>query len=239
MEISVEVQGLGTKRKEIFTDQTVIILDIFRATSFIVTALALGAKRIIPTASINDARRRCQPGQILAGERAAQKIPQFHLGNTPSLLADLPIRKKEIIFTTTNGTKAIAKAHSAAYRLIGSFLNLSACSRLAVRLGRPITLYCAGTRGEFSLEDGVAAGAFVDTCLQMKPSYQSDDLGLLARQSFLTWRRRGWHQLKAGRSGRRLGRLGAEQDLDHCLQLDRFWCVPIVTATGEIELAAE
>lgn len=236
MEISVSTQNLSTHEKKFFSGKTVIILDVFRATSFIVTAMALGAKSILPTMTIEEAKKRYNKGRILAGERSAKHIPGFHLGNSPAMLTDWPLRGKEMILTTTNGTKAIAKAKPAAHRLIGSFLNLSACSREAVQHGKPILLFCAGTQGEFSLEDGVAAGAFIDTCIKMQPAYRADDLGMMARQSYLAWRSMGWNQLKMSRSGQRIRRLGAEQDLDYCLQIDRFSVVPTVTKDEVIQI---
>lgn len=235
MKISVYTPGAHSDQERTFLDQTVIILDIFRATSFIVTALALGAKHLLPAPSITAAKRRFQKGRLLAGERATKKIAGFHLGNSPSELKDIPLHGKEIILTTTNGTKAIAKARLAQHRLIGSFLNLSACSRRAVGLGAPITIFCAGTRGAFSLEDGVAAGGIIDTCVKMKPGYQLDDLGMMARQSYLAWRAQGWNQLKLSRSGQRIRKLGLEQDLDYCLQIDRFPISPIVSNTNVIK----
>lgn len=214
------------------SEKVVIVLDIFRATSFIVTALALGARRVIPVSTIPEARRLAGKGRILAGERSAEKIEGFDLSNSPSALRYFPLEKKELILTTTNGTKAIAKAKSAEYQLIGSFLNLSACARSAVQLERPIVILCSGTQGAFSLEDGVAAGAFIDTCLKMKPTFQMDDLGMMARESYQSWRRQGWNELKNSRGGRRIIELGLEDDLDYSLQIDRFPITPIVTKEG-------
>lgn len=218
--------------KENFSDKVVIVLDIFRATSFIITALALGAKRIIPVSTIREARQLATKGRILAGERSAQKIEGFDLGNSPTSLRDFPLENKELIFTTTNGTKAIAKAKDAQYLLIGSFLNLSACARSAVQLEKPILILCSGTHGTFSLEDGVAAGAMIDACLQMKPTYRVNDLGMMARQSYRSWRRQGWNELKNSRGGKRVMELGLEEDLDYSLQVDRFPITPIVTKEG-------
>lgn len=236
MEILVKMNELG-KHESAVSDYTVIILDIFRATSFIVTALAQGAKRIFPKLTIEDAKAAYQEGQLLAGERFAKKIEGFHLGNSPTQLEEVSVKGKEIVMTTSNGTRAIVKAQGAKYRLIGSFLNLSACSRKAIQLGKPILIYCAGSHREFSLEDAVAAGAIVDTCVQLQPTYEvADDLGMMARQSYLSWRRQGWNQLKFSQAGQRVEALGLQQDLDFCLQVDRFSLVPIVTKNGYIQV---
>lgn len=218
--------------EENLSDKVVIVLDIFRATSFIVTALAMGAKRIVPATTIQQARQLAQNGRILAGERDGKKIKGFDLGNSPSILRDYPLKDKELVLTTSNGTRAIAKARKAAYLLIGSFLNLSHCARTAVCLGKSILILCSGTKGTFSLEDGVAAGALIDTCLQMRPLYQLDDLGMMARQSYRSWLRRGWNELKNSRGGKRVMELGLEEDLDYALQIDRFSITPIVTEQG-------
>lgn len=235
MEISV-ISHVKEEYVDVLSDKVVIILDIFRATSFIVTAFAFGAKRVIPVQTIEEARRLATNGRILAGERFGEKIEGFDLGNSPTSLRDFPVKDKEIVLTTTNGTKAIAKAEGARNRLIGSFLNLSACARSAVQLGRSIVIFCSGTNGTFSLEDGVAAGAIIETCLQMKPTYQVSDLGMMMRQSYLAWRRQGWNELKNSQGGRRVIELGSEEDLDYSLQVDRFPFTPMVTDQGIVRI---
>lgn len=231
MKISI-VPHVNEQIETDLTKQVVIVLDIFRATSFIVTALAFGAKRIIPVATIQEAKRLANQERILAGERRGQKIEGFDLSNSPSLLRDYPLADREIVLTTTNGTAAIQKAKQAGQLLLGSFLNLSACCRAAVQQDRSILILCSGTEGAFSLEDSVAAGGIIDTCLQMNPTYQLDDLGLMAQQSYRSWRRRGWNELKNSRTGRRVIALGLEEDLDYALQIDRFSIIPAMTKKG-------
>lgn len=137
---------------------TAIVVDVIRATSTIVEALASGYERVFCCAEVDQATdfRAAREEGVLGGERNAIAIPGFDLGNSPSEYT-APIGKS-VILTTTNGTRAIVAAGTHCERvLIGSLLNLNAVVESANGSG-DVVVVCAGKEGAFVLDDAYCAG---------------------------------------------------------------------------------
>jgi 2-phosphosulfolactate phosphatase len=136
-----------------------VVVDVLRATSTIVQALASGYRRVLCCAEIDEARklRELLGEGVLAGERLAQAIPGFDLGNSPAEFVEP--RGETVILTTTNGTRAIvAAAVGAETVLVGSLLNLAAVANAARDAGADVEVVCAGVDGRFTLDDAYCAG---------------------------------------------------------------------------------
>jgi 2-phosphosulfolactate phosphatase len=90
----------------------VVIIDVLRFTTSAATALANGAHSLIPCETVEEARAKAlgAPTALLAGERDAIKPHGFHLGNSPLEFSKEAVQGRDIIWTTTNGTRAIALA---------------------------------------------------------------------------------------------------------------------------------
>jgi 2-phosphosulfolactate phosphatase len=139
-----------------------IVVDVMRATSTIAQALASGYPRVLAAAGIEEARAlREELGEgILGGERQAVKIDGFDVGASPREF--LEPRDQPVIFSTTNGTRAIlAAAERAEQVLLGSLLNLTAVARAAVASGEDVVVVCAGFQGRFAIDDAYCAGRIV------------------------------------------------------------------------------
>ena len=139
---------------------TAIVVDVLRATSTIVQALASGYRRVLCCAEVEEAfELRERLGEaVLAGEREAVAIPGFDLGNSPRELVD-PLGET-LILTTTNGTRAIlAAAASAETVLVGSLLNLEA---VATEARGDVEVVCAGLQGRFTIDDAYCAGRIAE-----------------------------------------------------------------------------
>ncbi len=146
----------------------VVVIDVLRASTTICQALAAGAKSVVPCLEVDEARQiagRYPPGEaVLGGERGGLRIDGFDLGNSPSEYTPSAIAGRTVVFTTTNGTKAMRQCREAARVVIGAFVNLSAVCREVERAlaeGSEAHLLCAGTRGEITGEDVLFAGAVV------------------------------------------------------------------------------
>src|SRR5690606_11450937 len=143
----------------------VVVIDVLRASTTITHALAAGAREVIPCLEIDDARQtaqRLEPGQaILGGERKGLPIEGFDLGNSPQDYTPERVGGKTVVFTTTNGTKAMMRCRQAQEVVIGSFANFLAVCRAITRSKSPIHLLCAGTAGRITREDAAVAGAIV------------------------------------------------------------------------------
>jgi 2-phosphosulfolactate phosphatase len=205
--------------------KAVVVVDILRATSCMVTALAAGARHIVPVANLDECRKMKDQGYVIAGERDGVKADGFDRGNSPfEYLHDT--EGKKIAFTTTNGTQAIEKAKAAPVLAVGAFLNLSALSRFLQNQPHSILVVCAGWKGRFSLEDTLFAGALAgqaqayaaldcDAALAALHLYQqakNDLAGFLDKSSHV----------------RRLNRLNVFRDTEFCVSVDRYDVVPVL-----------
>ena len=113
--------------------RVVVVVDILRATSCMVTALEHGIRSIRPLADLEECRAMRSQGYLTAGERNGEKVEGFDFGNSPFEYMDEKLVGERIAFTTTNGTQAIAKSHRAKEIIIGAFLNLSAVTEYLKR----------------------------------------------------------------------------------------------------------
>jgi 2-phosphosulfolactate phosphatase len=142
---------------------TGIVVDVLRASSTIVQALDSGYRRVLCCAEIEEARGvRDEVGDaVLAGERAAELISGFDLGNSPRDF--LEPRAETLVLTTTNGTRAIVTAAADCDTvLVGSLLNLEAVAAAARAEGKDVEIVCAGVEGAFALDDAYCAGRIVE-----------------------------------------------------------------------------
>jgi 2-phosphosulfolactate phosphatase len=206
--------------------KTVVVIDVFRASSSIVTALSHGASAIIPAETVSEARQCAMEGMLLGGERFGKRLDGFDLCNSPQDYAAPVVRDKTIVMTTTNGTRTLLKTAKGADVIIGCFLNASACVRFIRQMKHDTVLLCAGTRGDFSLEDGIAAGCLLDLLLNDGQAVQANDLGLVLHQGYLSVKDHLLTHLCRSASGDRLMKRGLVRDLEDCLALDRYDVVP-------------
>ncbi|MBC2478467.1 2-phosphosulfolactate phosphatase, partial [Clostridium beijerinckii] len=95
-------------------DKVVVVIDMFRATSVIVTALSNGCEEVIPYLTIEEtleaADKICRDNYLLGGERNAVKIDGFDLSNSPLEYTEDIVKNKKVLFTTTNGTRTLARS---------------------------------------------------------------------------------------------------------------------------------
>jgi 2-phosphosulfolactate phosphatase len=144
--------------------KTAVMIDVLRASSTIVTALANGARGVIPVADMGAGSKISQSMDteniLLCGEKDGEKIEGYDLGNSPLEYTPGLVKGKTIILNTTNGTKALMRASHARHIVVGSFLNLGQIVEYLKDKER-IILVCAGWRGRLSLEDLLCAGNII------------------------------------------------------------------------------
>jgi len=220
-----------------FVDRSVVVIDVLRATTTIIHALAAGAKEVIPCLDIEQAQqiaaRQMTSGQggsvLLGGERGGTKIAGFDLGNSPAEYVADKVVGQTIVFTTTNGTLAMNHARQARLVLLGAFVNLSA---VCCELDGHIDLLCAGTRGKITRDDTLVAGAMVEKLTSGLEKIETNDQAQLALDAW-----RGVMpgnlaaELRRTRAGRDVMAKGRADDIDIAVQIDKFDIVP------EIDLA--
>lgn len=211
------------------SDTVCVVLDIFRATTSIVTAMANGCEAIIPVLSAAEAQNLAQQdgAYLLAGERQSIKLDGFDLGNSPFEFSGDKVKGRQIIMTTTNGTAAVKATEGACRTLIGSFLNAEAVCAQAKQYGKDILIVCAGTDGLFSLEDALCAGYMVELLAQAghaEPMLTDAACGALLM--YTQAKDAPVNIAKTGRNGRRLCDLGREDDIEYCFQINICDMVP-------------
>lgn len=228
----------GSQRMPYLEERLVIVIDVLRATSTIVTALANGCQAIIPVLTPEEAleKRLTLPGSLLGGEREALMIEGFDLGNSPFDYVPEKVGGRRVIMTTTNGTRAIRDSSAAPMIWMASFVNMQSIV-LAVlrefennRRLQGIVVYCAGTEERFDLPDILCAGMFIDA---LGSELELNDLGEAA---LMLYRSSEDHLLEIIRNsahGKRLLSLGLERDVVYCSTPNILPVVPVVQ-DGEI-----
>ncbi|MBE0542637.1 MAG: 2-phosphosulfolactate phosphatase [Verrucomicrobia bacterium] len=226
-----------------------VVFDVLRATSTIVTALANGAAGVKPVTEIAEALslRRQHPDALLAGERQGLRISaaltdgiEFDLGNSPREYTPERVAGRNIIITTTNGTRALQACRMAQQVAVGSFLNLTATVRWAVQTQmKRLALVCAGTGEEAALEDTLAAGAFCDAMASVGLDSSLSDSAEIALRAY----HHSQHDLATALSGasnaRRL-RANADlrTDVETCLRRDVHGLAAVLCPDGLIRTSA-
>lgn len=210
--------------------KTAVVIDVLRATTTVVTALAHGAREVLPCLEIADAQSRAVQthNPLLGGERGGLRIEGFQLGNSPAEYDAGTVRDRTVIFTTTNGTRAMMRCKLAKRVLVAAFVNLSAICR-ELTSEREIEIVCAGTDGHVTREDTLLAGAIVDDLSQMTDlPLQTNDQADIAADAWrsavgqMTGRSLLGQALRASRGGRNLIEIGHENDIDLAAEIDRF-----------------
>jgi 2-phosphosulfolactate phosphatase len=209
-------------------NKTVVVIDVLRATSVMITALKNGAKQIIPCLTVEEAfersRKLSKDSFLLCGERDARKIKGFDHGNSPLEFTPEKVKGRTIFLTTTNGTKALRSCADAEKVIIGSFLNLDTVIKKLSGLEK-VVLICSGTNGRFSMDDGMCAAAIIDR-LSKQTKILIDDLGEVLLK---TWQSEKGNLSRLLTSCFHLNYLknnGYTDDVDFCLQLNKYDTVP-------------
>jgi 2-phosphosulfolactate phosphatase len=213
---------------ENYQGNIVVIIDILRATSSICTAFANGAEAIIPVAELEEAKNYKAKGCIVAAERDGFMLDFADFGNSPFYFTKEMVEGKTIVYSTTNGTGLVNMALSAnpAAIVAGSFLNISALVSWIDRHEQNVTLFCAGWKKRFNLEDTIFAGAVAERLIQTGYSTICDsthaaiDLWSIAKNDL-----HGYIEKVAHRA--RLREKKLDDCIDFCLQHDFTTVIPI------------
>ncbi|WKZ60133.1 MAG: 2-phosphosulfolactate phosphatase [Cyclobacteriaceae bacterium] len=205
-------------------DRVVVVVDILRATSCMVTALAHGVQSIRPFADLEACRAMKAHGYFTAGERNGEKVEGFDFGNSPFEYMIEKLKGQKIAFTTTNGTQAIAKSQGAKEIIIGSFLNLTAVTEYLKRGNDSVLVVCAAWKGKVNLEDTLFAGALVEN---LKDHIEPDcDAPLAAQRLYNLAKKDMVDFLKDSSHVKRLNRLHVHKDIAFCVTPDQYPVVP-------------
>ncbi len=218
-------------------DSIVVIIDVFRATSTMATALHNGAAKIIPV----DSAELCiemgkQTGGITAGERDGKIIPGLSYGNSPSEYPRSFIENKTLVITTTNGTKLLHMAlkQGAKEVITGSFPNLSKVVNFLKEQNANVILGCSGWKNRFNIEDTLFAGAVIE---EIKDQFTIHcDSSFMANQLYNMHKADMPNYIKTLTHWHRLAAYGLEEDMLYCISKDVAPSLPIFKNGALIDL---
>ena len=214
-------------------DGTAVVIDVIRATSTIVEALASGARAVYPTLSSEEAIRLAnslgREDTLLCGERKGLRIEGFDQGNSPREFTPERVSGKQLVMSTTNGTRAFLAAEGADRVLAASLLNLSAVGE-AVSGAARVVFVCAGKEGRFSLDDALCAGLILQSLSgegddPPSSSWRLDDASRAALALAKVYDVAA-DLLRETEAGAALVEVGLEADLERCADVDRYRLVP-------------
>ena len=154
-------------------DTTVIVVDVLRATTTIISALSNGAKEVFPQPSIEAARAAHQEigdSSVMGGERQGKIVPGFHHGNSPLEYTAEAIKDKSLILATTNGTVAMEACRSAKRVLIGAMVNVDAVAEAVYQCER-VCVMCSGTDRIITSEDVCFAGLLFQRAIEKRAKH--------------------------------------------------------------------
>lgn len=228
--VTVSVQCRTSLSLDLPEADACLVVDLFRATTTLVSFFAHGGPRCLPVEKVDEARAlraSLGPMWILAGERDALPPEGFDLGNSPRAFEGMDLaRRQGMVMTTTNGTRGLLKAAKCGGAvLVACGLNAGAAAARALEFGDRVCILCCGQEGKPALEDSICAGLLVERLLLLRPGLS---LGKGARTVLEAWCRAGRKLEAAMRSphARRLREIGFSEDLDFCCRVDVTGIVP-------------
>jgi 2-phosphosulfolactate phosphatase len=201
----------------------VVIIDVLRATSTIATVLTNGALHIVPVDSVSECIRIGKlNGAITAGERDGKVAEGLVHGNSPFEYPASFIQGKELILTTTNGTKLLHMAleRKAKKIITGSFPNISAVCDYLVAQNQPVILGCAAWKDRVNIEDTLFAGAVIS---RIKEHFSINcDSSQMAETMYNEAKTDLYEFMKNKNASHyhRLSKYGLEKDIRYCLTND-------------------
>jgi len=209
--------------------RTAVVIDVIRATSTIAEALANGAKAIFPTVSAEEAVKLAsslgREDTLLCGERKGLKIEGFDLGNSPGEFTAGSVEGKQLVMTTTNGTRAFAAVEGADRVLAASFMNLSSVAR-ALEGVSTLVVVCSGRENRFSLDDALCAGMLLKNLESgLEVEMELNDASRVALD-LATLHEVDVDFLRSTAAGKNLLDVGLEEDLKLCASVDRHTLLP-------------
>jgi 2-phosphosulfolactate phosphatase len=234
MKLTVYFTPLGVTPNAI-SGKPVLVVDVLRTTTTIVSALANGAKAVLPAATPDEALRLAanleRDTVLLAGERGMDRIEGFALGNSPGEMVEEAVRGKTIVMATTNGTGALLAAEPGRPVMVGAITNFAAAAERAKEAFAEhgeIVILCSGRERTFALEDAYVAGRFAQALVpsKLRRKAEFNDAALAA----LELTRRFGDKWKIAVSGsaaaKALKRAGYKADVAAVTEVDTQTIVP-------------
>ena len=214
--------------------RTVVVFDVLRATTTMTAALQCGVKSIRIFGDIESAKIAFNNAtdligkKLLCGEVNCLPPMGFDLGNSPHQFDKNKHVGLTLFLSTTNGTKAILAATGAKNILVGALVNATAIAKAAVATQCHITLLCAGTNGDVSMEDLLGAGAVIAGISRLALKVKLNEQARIAGKLFNAYQDHPLEILEDSAGGKNLAAVGLSDDIKFCANLNSHDIVGVV-----------
>lgn len=231
MKLDVVISADNIK-EEYLENKIVVVIDMLRATSVIITALSNKAKEVFPILTVEEAFVKKEEllnlglCPMLGGERKAMKIEGFDFSNSPLEYANEKVQGKTIILSTTNGTRAINLSLRAEEILIGAIINAKAVAEELKKINKDVVFINAGTNGEFSMDDFICSGYMISLLCE-SDNHDLSDIAKTAKYIYES-NTNLIDYIKDARHFSVLNSLNLMDDLKYCCKKDIISIVPKV-----------
>ncbi len=217
-------------------DAVVVVTDILRASSAIVSAFMNGVERIIPVGTLEEAKALKDQGFMVAAERDGIVRDFADFGNSPYNFSAERVKGRQIVYSTTNGTNAINLASSGSEVLIGAYLNISALAKYIKEAGKDLLILCAGWKNKFNLEDTLFAGALSQLVLEDEQFYTICDATLGAMDLYDSAKGDMMAYIEKVAQRHRLKKNNLDDVIGYCHESDLTDLIPVLNGDHLIAL---
>jgi len=217
-------------------DAVVVVTDILRASSAIVTAFMNGVERIIPVGTLEEAKSYKDRGFMVAAERDGIVRDFADFGNSPYNFTTEQVKGKEIVYSTTNGTNAINLASSGSQVLIGAYLNITALAEHIKESGKDLLVLCAGWKNKFNLEDTLFAGALSKMVLEDQQFYTICDATMGAMDLYDAAKTDMMAYIEKVAQRHRLKKNNLDDVIGYCHEFDLTRLIPVLEGKNLVPL---
>src|SRR5450631_323178 len=224
MQLAVHFSPADVAAVQVQANDVCIVIDLIRATTTLAVLFERGAHRVFAADALEQAElaKRLFPERLLCGERHAKPLPGFDYGNSPAQFAQLDLTGRDLVLTTTNGTRAFFACPAESSRLAGSFYNAQAVISYALSLAHErsgdLHIVCAAEFGYFALDDATCAGYLATQLLRQQPDLQVHESVYAATALYETYAPP--KLLDYCRSANSVRTAGLGQDLEYCIKTD-------------------
>ncbi|HLW39349.1 MAG TPA: 2-phosphosulfolactate phosphatase [Brumimicrobium sp.] len=219
--------------------EIVVVIDVLRATSAICSAIHNGVNSIIPVSTVEEAMTYKEKGFVVGAERQGEIVEGFDIGNSPFSYMDPKLKGKDIVLTTTNGTRAINIAREAPTVVIGSLINLNYLVEWLLQENKNVLCLCSGWKGNFNLEDTICGGAIADELLKTGRYTSDEDSSVAAKYLYQSAKGNYFGFLKSSSHRRRLKRLNLNEDVKFCLTPNQMNVIPVLKDGKIVKMEVE
>lgn len=216
-------------------DKVIVVVDILRATSLIVTMFHNGLNKLIPVKSLDEAKDYKNKGYLVSAERNGKKVDFADFDNSPFTFTKEAIFDKTLVYSTTNGTQTINLVKSAEKVVLASFLNLHSITEYLINQQKDILILCSGWKGNYCTEDTLFAGCLSENLIQNNFNYSEDSVST----SLELWKNAKNNLLEYIQNisqYKRLVQFGFNDIINYCFQMNISDVIPVLKDDHIVDL---